>query len=126
MDASVVGTAILDVVARDEGPKREDVDLVWVVEFDGLGHSDEDEDVVGDTTAEGVESTSMVSGALDVIGAGICSIGAGVCGVAAVRPRFNASRIVSKSSFARLLITGGTDWKVCRSAAISFGGLSAR
>lgn len=66
MDASVVGTAILDVVARDEGPKREDVDLVWVIEFDGFDHSDEDEDVVEDTTAEGVESTSMASGISDV------------------------------------------------------------
>lgn len=94
-----------------------------MVEVEGFDHRDDGVAVA--TVAEGVESTSIASGVLDVADPGVCSTGAGVGGVTTVKPRLRASRMVSNSSFARLRITGGTDWKVCKRAAISFGGLSA-
>lgn len=113
------------MVALDKTePKSEDAEVDCVVEFEGFDHNDEDGGVTEGTAAEGVESTSMLSGVLSGMGAGVGSTG-GDCGVVAVRPRFRATRIQSKSSFARLRITGGTEWNICKSAAISFGGLSA-
>lgn len=116
----------MDVIELDKAePKSEDAEVDCVVGFEGFDHSDEDGGATEGTAVEAVESTSMPAGVLSVVGAEVGSMGEGVCGVVAVNPRFKATRIQSKSSFARLRMTGGTEWNICKSAAISFGGLSA-